>query len=78
MMKKEKWTQGPNLPLLFKDSFLWTFAACNSTSVLFILEGKHFLSYDFASDLWQNLEHAFGKPFRSISIIAFNDKKFYE
>ena len=55
-IEKEKWIQGPKVPLfLVKDSNFCA-TAINSTFVMFIGMQNSVFTYDFATEIWSNIQ----------------------
>ena len=56
-IKKEKWIQGPKIPLfLVKNGIMFCATAINSTFVMFIGMQDSVFTYDFTTETWSNIQ----------------------
>ena len=55
IIEKEKWIQGPKIPLDLLDGFTFCATAINSTFVMFIGMLDSVVTYDFTTEIWTNV-----------------------
>ena len=55
-VEKEKWIQGPKIPLYLLDGSTFCATAINSTFVMFIGMQNSVFTYDFTTEIWSNIQ----------------------
>ena len=55
-VEKEKWIQGPKIPLDLLDGSTFCATAINSTFVMFIGMQNSVFTYDFTTETWSNIQ----------------------
>ena len=56
-VEKEKWIQGPKVPILLFHSPSFCATAINSTFVMFIGMLDSVVTYDFTTEIWSNIKN---------------------
>ena len=54
-IEKEKWIQGPKVPILLLHG-VFCATAINSTFVMFIVMLDSIFTYDFTTEIWSNIQ----------------------